>query len=145
MKTAIKQNLGNEEVEFLKIRIGDPKYSKLEKNEFFYGENLYDVISMEIKGGYMHIRCINDVKEQQLFKNLDDLISKNLDTDGSRGNVLKKIFSSISLYIIKSIFDRHIDIFSLIVHNTLYIMKKYFIYANIPNPPPEFIQNIQLT
>lgn len=137
MKTAIKQSLGNEEVEFLVIKLGDPKYRKFEKNEFFYGDRLYDVIKMEIIDGFMHIRCINDTKEQVLFKNLDDLISKNLDTSGSKGNQLKKLFSSISLFILKSIYVLKFDFYALISQNNFYIFKKYCAFIAVPKPPPE--------
>lgn len=137
MKTSIKNSLSDLDVEFLEIHVSDKKYRKFEKKEFFYGDKLYDVIQMKVVDGWMHIRCVNDVKEQEIFKNLDDLIAKNLNSDGTSGNNLKKLFASLSIYLINNLSFKDLLAQTIDKHKNQYILKNYFAFQSIPDPPPK--------
>ncbi|MCX8054050.1 MAG: hypothetical protein N3A67_00070 [Ignavibacteria bacterium] len=136
IKQLLKSSLPETEVEFLKIKIGDPNYRKFEKNEFFYFGRLYDVIKMEIADGWRHILCINDKKEEQLFKNLDELISNSFQNEGSRGYVLSKLLSLLLF------FEEHAKTIFLpnvaLIQSNIVKLEKYISYiSDIPTPPPE--------
>lgn len=136
IKQLLKSSLPETEVEYLRIKIGDPNYRKFEKNEFFYYGRLYDVIKMKVSDGYMHIVCINDKKEEQLFKNLDELISNSFQNEGSRGYVLSKLLSLLLF------FEEHAKTIFLpdvaLVQNNPFKIEKHISYiSDIPTPPPE--------
>lgn len=138
IKQVLKLNLPDSSIEYLKIKIGDPTFRKFEENEFFYNNNLYDIIDIKTSNGFMYIRCINDKKEEQLYKNLDDLIANSFRTDGGRGYLLNKLFSLIYLY-----FEKHFnyDFFELNFKKIaiLFVEKNFFpiYFPEIPTPPPE--------
>ncbi|GEM_PF-2687348 len=136
IKHLLKSSLPETEVELLKIKIGDPNYREFEKNEFFYFGRLYDIIKMEVSDGYMYIKCINDKKEEQLFKNLDELISNSFQNEGSRGYVINKILSFLLFFeeIAKTIFLPNI---ALIQNNMIKTEKYISFISDIPTPPPE--------
>ncbi len=136
IKQLLKSSLPEEEVEHLKIKIGDPNYRKFEKNEFFYFGRLYDVIRMEVSDGYMHIKCINDKKEELLFKNLDELVSNTYQNEGSRGYFISKILSLLLFFekLAKTIFLPNI---SLIQNNRINSEKFISFISEVPTPPPE--------
>ncbi|HOQ48686.1 MAG TPA: hypothetical protein PLV01_02525 [Candidatus Kapabacteria bacterium] len=136
IKQLLKSSLPETEVELLKIKIGDPNYRKFEKNEFFYFGRLYDVIKMEVSDGYMHIKCINDKKEELLFINLDELIRNTYQYEGSRGYFISKILSLLLFFeeLAKTIFLPNI---SLIQNNRINTEKFISFITEVPTPPPE--------
>lgn len=136
IKQLLKKSLPDEQVEFLKIKIGDPNYRKIEKNEFIYNNKLYDIIELRIKNGFMYIRCINDQKEEQLFKNLDDLISSNFKTEGARGNILNKLYSMM-LFLVTPICKLLFQLQYLINYSLKNLISNSSFVPDIPTPPPE--------
>jgi len=137
IKQLLRKSLPDEQVEFLKIKIGDPNFRKVEKNEFVFNGRLYDIIEIRQKDGFMIIRCINDQKEEKLFKNLNDLIANNFNCEGARGNILNKLYSGLVFLVtaFSSLIFNDKLLSSLKIQNLL-IKLSFFI--EIPTPPPEF-------
>lgn len=102
IKTAIKNNLKDDEVVFLKIHTDDKAFKRIDDKEFLYCNTMYDIIEKRIEGNVMIIRCVSDEMETRLFKNLDDLIAKNISSEGTAGSSLKKLFGLIQLFVDKT-------------------------------------------
>ncbi len=98
IRNEIKQKLkGNiQDKELIVLVFDKTSYNTLKwlkKNEFYYQDHLYDVINIEItEGGSIRIKCIDDKKENQLFKQLDKLTKSSSKNKQNKEILLAKMF-----------------------------------------------------
>lgn len=75
-----------------------PEFKWTKKNEFRYQGEMYDIISQEIKDDSIVYRVFHDLKESQLFTNLDKHINGFVEKNPSRMNDLLTIINSLSKF-----------------------------------------------
>ncbi len=139
MKYAIKHSLSDEEVVNLTIPLDDIGFKRLEKHEFLYNNEMYDIIDLKIENNLMKIRCINDKKEMQLFKDLNDLIAKNFNTEGTSGSRIYKLLNSFSLFLVFSSQNANLIAYGDAAFPDYYPLKAKSHFPQIDSPPPRFI------
>ncbi len=104
--------------------------------EFVLGNNIYDVVSIDLHLDYIQVIYYQDIKESNLRQNYSKLLNSYLTKNNESKNLL---FNFIEILIAKYIinyFNYHLllDI-NLIKYIYLNNILNY-IYIEIPNPPP---------
>ena len=67
----------------------------VDKHEFTYRGEMYDVIEKKVDGGRLLIRCLNDKKEKELIGHYKDLVKRELDQRSrKKASFLLKLISS---------------------------------------------------
>lgn len=96
-KTKIKNNLSIENCSFFNINSisNHSSFSWEEKNqEFWYQDKIYDIISISKLG---EVKCVEDTKENKLFKNLDQYVdgyyTKNVNGKKALQNINSVFFA----------------------------------------------------
>lgn len=114
------------------------EFSRLEwaevGREFYLGKSMYDIVNREINAqGEIVLYCINDIKEKQLFANLDDLVQKN--TASQKQTV--KIFKLLPA-VTNSVnpFRVFLNSEKIITDGNSFLSDSFL--KKIPSPPPEF-------
>jgi hypothetical protein len=144
IKTQLKKAVPADELVLIKLTDSDInsgrngfRYYEKDK-EFVYNDCMYDIVRKSTVNDTNYFYCINDKKEELLFKNLDFLVKNNL----SNSIPAKKQSKAISLLIIKGeIEDSKINFESgadgLVLR--FFINENIFnVYYDIITPPPEF-------
>lgn len=142
-KKEIKQRILNEDLgsisELLTIKLDDPKFSLIEENEFLYEGKLYDILSMQINGGFRCIKCVRDDKENSSINSISSLVKSVLnDESGSLSLKLKKVISNLLEFATLSTEYKPIITYWAPINNFEKATKILSIFLTIPNPPPEF-------
>lgn len=75
-----------------------PDFKWIKSWEFRYKGQMYDIMKTIDKGDSIKYLCIHDVKESDLFANLDKHIDKFLEKNPERKNDLQLIINSLSKY-----------------------------------------------
>jgi hypothetical protein len=80
VKTFIKNGVPKDQLVPFIFSIQDYQNLKWKKHlkEFKYKDHLYDVVDKKNKNGKVILSCLSDIKETNLFHNLDQLVSKKL-------------------------------------------------------------------
>jgi hypothetical protein len=133
---------GVTENQLIKFKFSPRKYAKLvfvKKNEFKLKNNYFDIIDLKIdlKGNYI-VKCINDVQETILFKNLTQNVHFNLGNE-SNHSPLKIVFSVVEKPFINNSKELNFKLFSDCTKqntNFCYIGLKSSKHINIFTPPP---------
>lgn len=63
--------------------------------EFFYLDNLYDIVKTDVIDGKVIFKCINDKQEKQLFANLESILKKSTGNQKDTQNNSSSFFSSL--------------------------------------------------
>lgn len=107
--------------------------------EFRYNNSMYDIIKKKIVNDTNYFYCINDKKEEILFKNIDLLVKSNLDTNIPA----KKHNEVISWLIIKGFLqDKDKNSLMVITQNIDYFNfddSVLELFYDILTPPPKQI------
>lgn len=141
VKKIILQKIPEDELELIKIPVNsnnkDFKWVEKDK-EFRYKGKMYDIVKQKIVDGFIYFYCINDKKEESLFKYLAEHIKNIIDANAplseKNKNITKNIIIDIALIsrysyrIINSFFKvkffQGISLYNSIFHKPL-------------TPPPE--------
>lgn len=136
IKQKIKKNIPANELTVLlfdKSTFNSLKW--MDKKEFSYNDNMYDVIKIEtLKNDSIRILCIDDKKEKTLFTHLDKL------TKTSEKNKQNKEVLLSTLHIKDYIPTKTMTFENFVQKPIRFITKKdhYKSYiTEIPSPPPE--------
>lgn len=67
----------------------------IDKHEFTYKGEMYDVISQKVEGDRLVIRCLNDKKEKELMEHYKDLVKREFDQRSKKkATLLLKLIST---------------------------------------------------
>ncbi len=142
IKTKIKQHLNASQL--TTITIGKKQLKSIiwaEKDrEFYYCDELYDIIRVIEDSSTVTYYCINDKKEEALFENLDAHIDRYVRTSDSFKNRTEKKLSNqiVKLYFTDSVFFvPDFNYSSVIFYYIHLVYTPAFIKIN--SPPPEII------
>ncbi len=72
------------------------EFKRIHKGEFRYKGQMYDIIRTEISGDTTIYTCIHDVKESNLFANLDKYIKEDFEKNNSTKQKANKLNSQIN-------------------------------------------------
>jgi len=83
MKYLISENAESGHETLIKLpyrngQVSDTNFVFQDENEFIYKGDLYDIARSEIQGDYIYFYCINDIKEEEISKQLNRQIQENL-------------------------------------------------------------------
>ena len=132
---------GKDEVSFFTFHKNN---SKSNKHEFDINGQFYDVISREIQGDSVIVKCFSDEKETQLIAQFHDDIQKNMAQKTDSQKKTQLFFN----YLLKDfIFDNEFHLAMppsvLEVKKSLFsVLKSFYSYCFIPieiPPPEEFV------
>ncbi len=70
-----------------------------EGKEFWLNGNLYDVVKKQETADSITFHCINDKQEKTLFANLEELITRQMNSDAQTNNTSLKKFQSDYFFI----------------------------------------------
>ena len=70
-----------------------------EGKEFWLNGNLYDVVKKQETADSITFHCINDKQEKTLFANLEELITRQMNSDAQTNNTSLKKFQSYYFFI----------------------------------------------
>lgn len=73
----------------------DPAFERENSNEFYLHGKLYDIIEQQITGNKLRIRCIEDSKEENLLKNLEQVQRHQQGKNGKDHSVLQQLISFV--------------------------------------------------
>ncbi|RLD56630.1 MAG: hypothetical protein DRJ01_14970 [Bacteroidetes bacterium] len=143
VKHQIKQQVPFDELVLLEIpfkleKTGNSTFKRIHKGEFMYKGKMYDIVKSYVKNDTTFYYCINDAKEEKLFKDLDKHIENYINTNRAKNHNKVKIKKTITNYFFA---DLQYLFFSSSKKIT-YFQKKYNLnnlYIEIPEPPPKFI------
>jgi hypothetical protein len=111
----------------------------VEKNkEFYYNNQLYDVVKTSTTDNTITFYCITDKKEEVLFAHLDDYIKTHVGATNNHNSTSKKLSTHVlKVYFLNS-FSLH---FSETVTEIKYCIFKTDVctaFSKINSPPPQF-------
>lgn len=141
LKLLLKE--GVPENQYINFMFSPKQYAKLKfikKNEFKIRENYYDIVFSKMdKKGNILLKCVNDIQETNLFKNLTENINFNLGNESNK-SPLKIVFSIVEKPFIS--LNSTIEIFKLCFSED---ETKYFSYnfvleeslISFVSPPPQ--------
>lgn len=140
VKTKIKQSLNTSQLTIITI---DKKQLKSiiweeKDSEFYYCEELYDVVRVIEDSSSVIYYCINDKKEEALFEDLDAHIDRYVRTSDSLKNRAEKKLNNqiIKLYFTDSVFFiPDFNYSSIVSYYSHLLYTPAFIKIN--SPPPE--------
>ena len=140
VKHKIKQQVPVKELVLLKIplKTANSHFNKLHKTEFLYQGKMYDIVKSNVKNDTVFYYCINDTKEEELFKNLDKQIEDYINNNRTKNHNKVKIKKTINNYLL----SRINYLFFNSSKKISYSQKKYNLnklFLEIPDPPPKFI------
>jgi hypothetical protein len=138
MRSFISSEVGAESLQKLVIPLDQYTASVkfIEKQEFIYKGELYDMIRVEKSGNNMILSCINDMKEQLLLNSAKEHFDRNHDQNNSTNKG-----SSVLKNIIKEACPERISL-QAILNFSEYSFKKFTGSLYIPflakhTPPPK--------
>jgi hypothetical protein len=118
----------------LTIPVTDKAFVRINKKEFVWQGEWYDIVNLSEKEGAYHIIAYPDKKEAKLRKNLADSVEQNQEKSGQHTFSLKFEWKEIYISQIKYVFYVYfISVFGCkdSVLNTLNT------FLTLPTPPPE--------
>ncbi len=90
MTALLKSHIADEELETIAVlhtkHEPDPAFQYINDREFRYKGRLYDIVRTEHRGDTIVYRCINDTREEQLFRSMDTLIKDTINQKRSSRN-----------------------------------------------------------
>lgn len=108
-----------------------------EEKEFLLNNKMYDIVKKEISENSVLFYCIDDKKEAELFANLDVHINKHLKNhSSSQKNTIKVTDDKYKISHASS--SGLINYYSLINHQTAYILRLFSVNQPLSTPPPNF-------
>lgn len=96
----LRAGLNPEEQEELVLAVADGQPTDVsfrweEEKEFHYQGKMYDLISKKMIDDKLHIRCIEDSKEEQLLKQLTDIQERKEGTPTKSKSILQFLFAAL--------------------------------------------------
>lgn len=73
----------------------DASFEKENDHEFYYKGKLYDIIEQQVKGGKLHIRCLEDEKEESLLNKLEKVQHEQQNKKGSDHSLIQQLASLV--------------------------------------------------
>jgi hypothetical protein len=147
IKKAIKQGLPECELVVLKFP-NDRKIQKsmgvkwIEKHEFRYKGNMYDIVRSKIEGENIIFYCINDHKEEVLFANLNSQINKELSANNSKAKTLQLLKKINFQYVYNSFKVNISDYYSQLTSYIYFEVNYKKVFKEVITPPPQsFLSN----
>ncbi len=118
---------------------GKDGYKKTDDKEFVLQGKLYDVVRSKTIGDSVILYCINDIKEEQLFANLDIHVKHYME---SNIPIKQKTNTLFKIIVTPAILQKNVA-FTQSVSDYEYVFslseKLNFIFINILTPPPKRI------
>lgn len=79
IKTSLKQSVPEDELIYFEFKTSEfENLTWIKKNEFKYGDGMFDIVSKKIAQGKVLLKCISDKKEKKLFKDLEQLVEEGV-------------------------------------------------------------------
>lgn len=144
IKTAIKQGVPENELHCFRFPT-DKNLQKrmgikwLEKKEFSYKGNMYDVVHKQVDGDFVIYKCVNDTQEKVLFAGLDKQLKNAMNKESKNSKTLNLLLKFNILYIYQTKLQLNPDFSS---SEMTYIYKPKYFYnlsKEILTPPPQII------
>ena len=140
VKHKLKNAVAESELTKITIKLGDEiKLTWFRSNEFSYLGNMFDIVRQTQTDSTTTYFCISDKEEDELFKNLDDLVRNELNQKSNNQNKTDNLANPFYLFFSEtqtSIFNLKQASFSYsLFYNKLYISPSLKQHA----PPPEFL------
>lgn len=73
----------------------DASFEKENDHEFYYKGKLYDIIEQQVKGGKLHIRCLEDEKEESLLNKLEKVQHEQQNKKGNDHSLIQQLASLV--------------------------------------------------
>jgi hypothetical protein len=109
--------------------------------EFFYDNEMYDIVFSKKEGGIIHYYCLNDKEEKSLLARLNELIGRRLKEDLRTGkNISGKLARAISslIFVPPAATPSIASIDNSISHNSRFNCNLTAPYLEFDSPPPKF-------
>jgi hypothetical protein len=120
---------------------GIKNFKWMKKNEFRYKNEMFDIISSELKGDSIYFFCYRDVKESGLFAKLDDYVNRYLHDNPEKEKELQTILVSLNAFYLTD--EVIFNDYSFPYENeylSYYILLTPQEYYSINIPPPKPLQ-----
>ena len=137
IKYRIKQGVRDSELHKIVFASNEKPDWVRKGKEFWYKNQLYDIVSKEINGEDIVYYCVNDTQETQLFVNLEKLVKKQMEDENSPvGSSAKTMMKFFSLLFIaeKSLMVYHADIPT--ENHFFYQFSVIAVCFEVETPPP---------
>ena len=136
IKRRIKNSVPQNELTI--IRIGDHNRHEMQwvedGREFMFNNSLFDVVRVETQGDELVYHCINDTQEKELFAELEEHVSKQMDANGIDNEHAEK--SMVKDYFIEEILTPAYDN-SVTIHFLITSEAPVSSFTKNPVPPPK--------
>jgi hypothetical protein len=144
IKQKIKNSVPENELIIIKfstkdIANGNKGYKKINDHEFRLFGKLYDVVRKKTSGDTSILYCINDIKEEQLFSNLDSHVKSTMESNAplrQKTNTLFKLIIQHAILLKNPSISIHESSYEF---SNMFLEKLIPIYKNVLTPPPENI------
>ena len=142
IKTAIKQGVPDNKLHCFRFPADKVLQQKmgirwLEKKEFTYNGNMYDVVHKQSDGDFIIYKCVNDTQEKVLFAGLDKQVKNAMNKESKNSKTLNLLLKFNILYInqTKQLLNPDLGYSEL----TYFFKPKYFYHLSkeILTPPPQ--------
>ena len=140
VKHKLKNSVPESELIKITIKRGEEKVlTWFRSNEFLFQENMFDVVKQTKSDTGTTYYCISDKGEDVLFKNLDDLVSNELNQKSKNQNKTNKLTNQFQLFFIE-IPTSNFNLLEADCAHSLFCNKPY-ISPSLKQiaPPPEFL------
>ncbi len=143
IKTAIKQGVPEKELHCFRFPVDKDLQKKmgirwLDKKEFSFKGNMYDVVHKQTDGDFIIYKCVNDTQEKILFAGLDKQLKNSMNKDSNKSKTLNLLLKFNILYFNPSKLQLNTDFYT--AELTYHFKPKYFynLSKEILTPPPQF-------
>lgn len=141
IKNIIKQGVPDKDFSLIKVAAADfQKRAALEwldKKEFRYQGQMFDVVRYNTCNDTTYYYCINDKQEEKLFSNLDKLIEHHSKkTDATRSKA-RGIYKNIIRHYVVNSKTSNSPVSRYLLFSTAQVKIPAWFSKEIPTPPPE--------
>lgn len=143
IKTAIKRGVPPDELHhfyFTPTAFGELQWIK-DLKEFRLKNQLFDIVTIEIRDGAVHLKCVNDIQEAQLFASLDDYVKHAFQEETKHPKSTKtKVFSLFKMQHVSEFIVTRIQRYPASVKELsfAYFESKGCEEYEVASPPPDF-------
>lgn len=142
IKTTIKQGVPENELHCFRFPADKDLQREmgirwLEKKEFTYKGNMYDVVHKQSDGEFVIYKCVNDTQEKVLFAGLDKQLRNAMNKESKNSKTLNLLLKFNILYFNQS--KLHLNPDFNTSEFTFIFKPKYFYHISkeILTPPPQ--------
>lgn len=144
IKQQLKAGIPDDKLHF--FGLSRTEYAELDwvrqDKEFRMGKEMFDVVRSETFDDSIHLHCVNDTEETQLFAHLEEIIQKKREQQSNvPKSPISKVVKALKLVYVPNTFANAIDIYDLKLSSLFAEMNASYAspYLKVLTPPPDTV------